>query len=85
MHYAQPISDGERYDTWRRARQGMFDIVIGPRSALFTPFQNIGVIVIDEEHDESYKHTAPVPPPYYHAREAAIEIGRSTRRNRDSG
>lgn len=72
------LSDGERYDTWRRARQGLFDIVIGPRSALFTPFNNIGVIVIDEEHDGSYKHTAPVPPPYYHARETAIEMGRRT-------
>jgi primosomal protein N' (replication factor Y) len=70
------LSDGERYDTWRRARQGLFDIVIGPRSALFTPFDNIGVIVVDEEHDASYKHSAPVPPPYYHARETAIEIGR---------
>ncbi|MFN2138416.1 MAG: primosomal protein N', partial [Candidatus Promineifilaceae bacterium] len=72
------LSDGERYDTWRRAREGLFDIVIGPRSALFTPFSDVGLIVIDEEHDASYKHSAPVPPPYYHAREAAIEIGRIT-------
>ncbi len=72
------LTDGERYDTWRRARQGLFDIVIGPRSALFTPFNDLGVIVIDEEHDGSYKHSAPVPPPYYHARETAIEIGRRT-------
>jgi primosomal protein N' (replication factor Y) (superfamily II helicase) len=72
------LSDGERYDTWRRAKQGLFDIVIGPRSALFTPFNNIGVIVVDEEHDASYKHSPPVPPPYYHARETAIEIGRRT-------
>jgi primosomal protein N' (replication factor Y) (superfamily II helicase) len=69
------LSDGERFDTWRRARQGLFDIVIGPRSALFTPLQNIGVIVIDEEHDNSYKQTPPVPPPYYHARDLAIELG----------
>ena len=72
------LTDGERYDTWRRAKQGLFDIVIGPRSALFTPFDNIGVIVLDEEHDASYKHSAPVPPPYYHACETAIEIGRQT-------
>ncbi len=72
------LSDGERYDTWRRARQGIFDIVIGPRSALFTPFNNIGVVVVDEEHDSSYKHSAPVPPPYYHARETAVEISRQT-------
>ncbi|MBP6016753.1 MAG: primosomal protein N' [Candidatus Promineofilum sp.] len=68
------LSDGERYDTWRRARQGLFDIVIGPRSALFTPLPNLGVIVLDEEHDGSYKQTPPVPPPYYHAREAAIAL-----------
>ncbi len=68
------LSDGERYDTWRRARQGLFDIVIGPRSALFTPLPNLGVIVVDEEHDGSYKQTSPVPPPYYHAREAAIAL-----------
>jgi primosomal protein N' (replication factor Y) len=70
------LSDGERYDTWRRARQGLFDIVIGPRSALFTPFPNLGVIVVDEEHDHSYKQTPPVPPPYYHARETAVALGR---------
>ncbi len=69
------LSDGERYDTWRRARRGLFDIVIGPRSALFSPLPNLGVIVIDEEHDASYKQTPPVPPPYYHAREAAIALG----------
>ena len=70
------LSDGERYDTWRRARRGLFDIVVGPRSALFTPLPNIGVIVLDEEHDHSYKQTPPVPPPYYHARETAVEMGR---------
>ncbi|MBK8935945.1 MAG: primosomal protein N' [Chloroflexi bacterium] len=69
------LSDGERYDTWRRARQGLFDIVVGPRSALFTPLPNIGVIVVDEEHDPSYKQTPPVPPPYYHARETAVHLG----------
>jgi primosomal protein N' (replication factor Y) (superfamily II helicase) len=73
------LSDGERYDTWRRARRGLFDIVVGPRSALFTPLPNIGVIVLDEEHDHSYKQTPPVPPPYYHARETAVEMGRLLR------
>lgn len=72
------LSDGERYDTWRRARQGLFDIVIGPRSALFTPLDPLGVIVVDEEHDHSYKQTPPVPAPYYHARETAVELGRLT-------
>jgi primosomal protein N' (replication factor Y) len=70
------LTHGERYDTWRRARQGLFDIVVGPRSALFTPLPNLGVIVVDEEHDSSYKQTAPVPAPYYHARETAVELGR---------
>ncbi|MCI0649650.1 MAG: primosomal protein N' [Chloroflexi bacterium] len=72
------LSDGERYDTWRRARQGAFDIVVGPRSALFAPLEKVGVIVVDEEHDNSYKQTPPVPPPYYHARDTAIELGRIT-------
>lgn len=69
------LTAGERYDTWRRARQGLFDIVVGPRSALFTPLPDIGVIVVDEEHDGSYKQTPPVPPPYYHARETAVKLG----------
>lgn len=69
------LSDGERFDTWRRARLGLFDIVIGPRSALFAPLKNIGVIVVDEEHDASYRQTPPVPPPYYHARETAVAAG----------
>jgi len=70
------LSDGERFDTWRRARQGLFDIVIGPRSALFTPLRDVGLIVVDEEHDASYRQTPPVPPPYYHARDTAIAAGR---------
>ncbi len=69
------LSDGERFDTWRRARQKKFNIVIGPRSALFTPFSDIGVIIVDEEHDNSYKQSPPVPPPYYHARDVAAWIG----------
>ncbi len=72
------LTDGERYDTWRRARAGQFDIIVGPRSALFTPFDNLGVIVIDEEHDNSYKQTPPVPPPYYHARDVAMHLGQIT-------
>lgn len=68
------LSPGERYDTWRRARDADFSIVIGPRSALFTPFPDIGVIVVDEFHDESYTQTEVSP--YYSAVEAAIEMGR---------
>lgn len=73
------LSDGERYDTWRRAREGRFKIVVGPRSALFTPLDDLGIIVVDEEHDDSYKQTPPVPPPYYHARDVAIELARIVR------
>lgn len=68
------LSDGERYDTWRRARQGLFDIAVGPRSALFTPFPDLGVVVVDEEHDHSYKQEPPVPAPYYHARDVAVQL-----------
>ncbi|MFQ3536260.1 MAG: primosomal protein N' [Aggregatilineales bacterium] len=70
------LTDGEQYDTWRRARNGEISVVIGARSALFTPLPDIGVIVIDEEHDESYKQSPPLPPPYYHAREAALALMR---------
>jgi primosomal protein N' (replication factor Y) len=69
------LSEGERYDTWRRARSGLVDIVIGARSALFAPLPNLGVIVLDEEHDEAYKQDPPQAVPY-HAREAAIEYAR---------
>ncbi len=72
------LSDGERYDTWRRARLGMFDIIVGPRSAMFIPLKNLGVIVLDEEHDQSYKQGPPVPAPYYHARDVAIMMGEVT-------
>ncbi len=69
------LSQGERYDQFERARRGEVRVMIGPRSALFTPFQNLGMIVIDEEHEASYKsETAP----RYHARETAIERARMT-------
>lgn len=70
------LSPGERYDAWRRARSGQFDVVIGPRSALFAPMRNLGLIVIDEVHDDSYKQSPPVVPPYYHAVDTAIAMGR---------
>jgi primosomal protein N' (replication factor Y) (superfamily II helicase) len=72
------LSDGERYDGWRRVRQGMVDIVVGPRSALLAPVPDLGTIIVDEEHDEAYQQDPPVRPPYYHAREAAIELARLT-------
>ncbi len=70
------LSVGERFDTWRRAHSGQFDVIIGPRSALFAPLHNLGLIVIDECHDDSYKQTPPIPPPYYHAIPAAVELAR---------
>lgn len=70
------LSAGERYDTWRRARTGELDVIIGARSALFVPLPDLGLIVLDEAHDASYKQAPPVQPPYYHARDAAIELGR---------
>ena len=67
------LSAGERYDQFERARRGEVKVMIGPRSALFTPFSRLGVIVIDEEHEGSYKSENA---PRYHAREAAIERAR---------
>lgn len=69
------LNEGERYDTWRRARLGLVEIVIGARSALFAPLPNIGVLVLDEEHDEAYKQDPPQSVPY-HAREAAIQYAK---------
>ncbi|MFZ6027036.1 MAG: replication restart helicase PriA [Chloroflexota bacterium] len=62
------LSPGERYDTWRRARQGQISVIVGPRSALFTPFDRLGLIVLDEFHDHSFYQAEP---PFYHARRAA--------------
>lgn len=64
------MSQGERYDQSIRAKNGLIDIIIGPRSALFTPFQNLGLIIIDEEHENSYKSETT---PKYHAVEVAIK------------
>lgn len=52
------LSTGERYDVWRHIREGAFDVVIGPRSALFAPLPRLGLIIIDEEHESSYKQNA---------------------------
>lgn len=65
------LSAGEKYDQCRRAESGDIDVIIGPRSALFTPFPNLGLIVIDEEHETTYKSENT---PKYHARETAEEV-----------
>ena len=67
------LSAGERYDQYERARLGNIDIMIGPRSALFAPFENLGLVIIDEEHENAYKSELS---PRYHAREAAAERAR---------
>lgn len=69
------LSQGEKYDLFEQAQNGAIDVVIGPRSALFVPFKNLGLIIIDEEHEGSYKSETM---PRYNARETAIEIARMT-------
>ena len=64
------LSLGERYDQFRRAKQGEIQIMVGPRSALFTPFSRLGLIIIDEEHEQTYKSESS---PRYHAREVAVQ------------
>ena len=65
------LSMGEKYDQIMRAQAGELDVIIGPRSALFTPFPDLGMIIIDEEHENSYKSESM---PKYHARETAVQI-----------
>lgn len=69
------LSQGEKYDQCQRAKQGEIDVIIGPRSALFTPFPNLGLIVMDEEHEGSYKSENT---PKYHAREVAAALAERT-------
>ena len=68
------LSPGERYDTWQRARAGLIDVVVGPRSALFAPLPDLGLIILDEEHDTSFKTQDRAPT--YHARDVALEMAR---------
>jgi primosomal protein N' (replication factor Y) len=67
--YHSKLSDGERYDTWRQTIQGEPQVIIGTRSAIFAPLPNLGLIVLDEEHDSSFKQNRPIPT--YHARTVA--------------
>jgi primosomal protein N' (replication factor Y) (superfamily II helicase) len=67
------MSPGERFDSWQRIARGKSSVVIGARSALFAPLKKIGLIVIDEEHDSSYKQADMVPK--YNARDSAIMLG----------
>ena len=63
------MDEGESFDEWSRINQGLASIVIGARSAVFAPMKNLGLIVVDEEHDSSYKQSES---PRYHARDVAI-------------
>ena len=67
------LSQGEKYDQIQRAIDGDIQVIIGPRSALFTPFPNLGLVIMDEEHETSYKSELS---PKYHAREVAEEVAR---------
>ena len=63
------LSQGEKYDEWRKIERGEAEVVVGARSAIFAPIENIGVIIVDEEHEASYKQEET---PRYHARDLAI-------------
>ena len=67
------LSSGERYDEWRKIREGKVQVAIGARSAIFAPFRNLGLIIIDEEHESSYKQE---DAPKYHARDVAFARGK---------
>jgi primosomal protein N' (replication factor Y) len=69
------LSAGERFDEWRRILDGIADVVVGSRSALFAPLQRVGLVVVDEEQEPSYKQESD---PRYHAVDAALELGRIT-------
>lgn len=67
------LSDGERHDEWFKIHEGKADIVIGARSAIFAPLENLGIIIVDEEHEPSYKQEES---PRYHARDLAVVRGK---------
>lgn len=69
------LSDGERFDAWRMARRGNVKIIIGARSGIFAPFKNLGIIVVDEEHEPSYKQEEA---PCYNARDLSLVLGKMT-------
>jgi primosomal protein N' (replication factor Y) len=70
------LSHGERYDTWRRARAGLLPVIVGPRSALFIPLPKLGLIVIDECHDDSFYQSEGQP--FYHTVQVALNYTRQT-------
>lgn len=71
--YHSHFSNNERVEIWEKVRKGIYKIVVGPRSALWLPYNTLGVIIVDEEHDSSYKQRDPAP--RFNARDAAIYLG----------
>jgi primosomal protein N' (replication factor Y) len=69
------LSLGEQYDEWRRIRKGEYDVVIGSRSAVFTPQPDLGLVIIDEEYEWTYKQDTS---PHYHARDVALKIAEAS-------
>lgn len=67
------LTPAEKYDQCERAKHGEIDVIIGPRSAIFTPFSNVGIVIVDEEHEASYKSEST---PKYHAVDMALELAR---------
>lgn len=72
--YHSRFSIGERTEVWRRTISGHYQVLLGARSAVFLPFKDLALVVVDEEHDASYKQSEPAP--RYHARDAALVLGR---------
>jgi primosomal protein N' (replication factor Y) len=69
------LSEGDRFDAWRQASRGSVSVIIGARSAIFAPFKNLGIIVVDEEHEASYKQDESL---CYNARDLALVLGKMT-------
>ena len=72
LHSRLPV--GEQFDQWWRIRDGDYDVVVGARSAIYAPIPDLGLVIIDEEHEWTYKQQD--TPPYYHARDVALELAR---------
>ena len=70
------LSDGQRYDQWWAVKEGRYPIVVGSRSAVFAPLSDPGLVILDEEHEWTYKQNDPAP--RYHARDVAVQLGRMT-------
>ncbi len=70
--YHSHFSNNERVEIWEKVRKGIYKVVVGPRSALWLPYNTLGIVIIDEEHDGSYKQRDPAP--RFHARDAAIYL-----------